>query len=104
VTPADRARLQFIAAVCNGMACSTLRAALDFIEARSLDDLKSDHDFLDGLIALEQHEEARLTQEFAEYRQIVDARQSPGDGGFDRSWTFWAGKKGDREAAGIGAA
>jgi radical SAM superfamily enzyme YgiQ (UPF0313 family) len=104
VTPADRARLQFIAAVCNGVACSTLRAALDFVEARSLDDLKRDRDFLDGLTTLEQHEEARLTREFAEYRQTIDGRRSPTGGGFDRSWTFWAGKKGDREAAGIGAA
>lgn len=100
----DRARLQFIAAVCNGLACSTLRAALDFIEARSVDELKRERDFLDGLTALEHHEERRLTQEFAEYRQVIDAHRSPVEGGFDKSWTFWADKKGDREAAGIGAA
>jgi hypothetical protein len=104
VTPVDRARLQFIAAVCNGMACSTLRAAVDFIEARSLEQLEQESDFLHGLTALEQEEERRLTQEFAEYRQMIDARLSKVDGGFDKSWTFWAGRGGDREAAGIGAA
>jgi radical SAM superfamily enzyme YgiQ (UPF0313 family) len=104
VTPADRLRLQCIAAVCNGVACSTLRAALAFIEERTLNELEHDRDFLEGLTALEQHEEAQLTREFAEYRQTIDARRSSIDGGFNRSWTFWAGRKGDREAAGIGAA
>jgi radical SAM superfamily enzyme YgiQ (UPF0313 family) len=104
VTDADRARIQFIAAVCNGVACSTLRAAIDYIEERSLTDLQRDGEFLSGLTYLEQQEEQRLTQEHRDYRQTVDARRAQVDGGFDKSWTFWSGAGGDREAAGIGAA
>jgi radical SAM superfamily enzyme YgiQ (UPF0313 family) len=104
VMDADRARIQFIAAVCNGVACSTLRAAIDYIEERSLTDLQRDGEFLSGLTYLEQQEEQRLTQEHRDYRQTVDARRAQVDGGFDKSWTFWSGAGGDREAAGIGAA
>jgi radical SAM superfamily enzyme YgiQ (UPF0313 family) len=103
-TDTDRARLQFIASVCNGIACSTLRAALDYIERRSLEELQQDDEFLSGLTYLEQQEEARLTEEHTAYRQTIDDRRARVDGGFNKSWTFWAGTGGDREAAGIGAA
>ncbi|MFN0180533.1 MAG: B12-binding domain-containing radical SAM protein [Gemmatimonadales bacterium] len=101
VSAAERAHLQFIAAICNRVACGTLRAALAHVEATPLAELETDREFLDGLLTLEQHEEARLTAEYREYRRRIDARRVGVDGGFDKSWTHWAG---DREAAGIGAA
>lgn len=102
VTTAERLQLQFIAAVCNRLACSTLRAALDYIEATPLGDLERDWEYLDGLRTLEQREEARLIGEYVEYRRRIDAKRSGRvEGGFDKSWTHWTG---DREAAGIGAA
>jgi anaerobic magnesium-protoporphyrin IX monomethyl ester cyclase len=102
VTSDERAHIQFIAAVCNRLACSTLRAALDHIEKTPLAELERDPEYLDGLRALEAREEARLTAEYVAYRRQLDARRyGTVDGGFDKSWTHWAG---DREAAGIGAA
>ena len=100
---ADRSAIQFIAAVCNRVACNTLRAALDHIERTPLRELERDPEFLNGLMALEHQEEARLTQEYMAYRKRLDARRKGRavDGGFDHSWTLW---QGDREAAGIGAA
>ena len=101
-TAADRASIQCIAAMCNRLACQTLQAAIDYVEAEPLDGLIADREFLDGLSALEQREEQRLTQEYMAYRRTIESRRSHGvDGGFDHSWTLW---KGDREAAGIGAA
>jgi radical SAM superfamily enzyme YgiQ (UPF0313 family) len=82
-TDTDRARLQFIASVCNGIACSTLRAALDYIERRSLEELQQDDEFLSGLTYLEQQEEARLTEEHTAYRQTIDDRRARVDGGFN---------------------
>ena len=75
-TAADRATIQFIAAVCNRVACNTLRAAIDYFEATPLDVLQRNPEFLSGLMALEQREEARLTQEFMTYREAMDARLS----------------------------
>lgn len=101
-TDADRATLQYIAAVCNGVACSTLRAAIDHVERTPLEELQSDREYLTGLMAVEQQEEAQLTREYMQYRQSIEARRGAlPDGGFDQSWTHW---QGDREAAGVGAA
>jgi anaerobic magnesium-protoporphyrin IX monomethyl ester cyclase len=102
VTDAERSQIQFIAAVCNRLACNMLRAALDHIEATPLAQLERDREYLEGLRSLEQREEARLTAEYIGYRRRIDAKRHGSiDGGFDKSWTHWAG---DREAAGIGAA
>jgi radical SAM superfamily enzyme YgiQ (UPF0313 family) len=100
---ADRSTIQFIAAVCNRLACSTLRAAIDHIERTPLEELERDPEFLNGLMAIEHQEEARLTREYMAYRKAIDARRSgePLDGGFDKSWTVW---QADPETAGIGAA
>jgi radical SAM superfamily enzyme YgiQ (UPF0313 family) len=100
---AERSTIQFIAAVCNRVACNTLRAAIDHIERTPLGELERDREFLNGLMAIEHQEEARLTREYWTYRKAMDARPCGNaiDGGFDRSWTLW---QGDREAAGIGAA
>ena len=101
-TDQDRAALQLIASICNRTACSTLRAALDHVERTPLVDLEEDREFLTGLIAIEQQEEARLTREYQQYRQSIDARLRPApDGGFDRSWTHWHAAD---ELVGAGAA
>lgn len=101
-TATDRATIQCIAAVCNRVACNTLRAALDHVESSSLEQLQAEPEFLHGLVTLEQMEEHRLTEEYHAYRRRIDAaRAGAVDGGFDKSWTAWDG---DREAAGIGAA
>lgn len=98
----DRLMLQCIASVCNRVACNTLRAAVDFIESHSLDQLRSEPGFLNGLLTLEQSEERALTQEYTAYRTRIDGRREAAvDGGFDKSWTLW---EGDREAAGVGVA
>lgn len=103
-TDGDRAWLQFITAVCNRVACSTLRAALDHVEATPLAELERDREFLTGLVAHEQQQEQQLVAEYTAWRGALDARRAAGvDGGFDKAWTHWPGAQGDREAAGIGA-
>lgn len=98
----DRAQLQFIASVCNRVACSTLRAAVDHIEHTPLTELEHDREYLGALLALEQQHERQLTQEYIEYRRSIDTRRAAHvDGGFDQSWTHWDK---DRETSGIGAA
>lgn len=103
VTVSDRATIQLIAAVCNRMACSMLRAALDHVERTPLDQLQRDRDFLDGLTAIEQREEAQLTFDHQQYRRAIEERRAVAgtEPGFDKSWTFWSG--GQREAASVGA-
>ena len=102
VTAEERAQLQCIASVCNQQACLTLRAALNHVERTPLDELRQDGEYLEGLRALEQREEARLTAEYMACRRRIDARGAgTAEGGFDKGWTHWAG---EREAAGIGAA
>jgi radical SAM superfamily enzyme YgiQ (UPF0313 family) len=101
-TARERSLIQCIAAVCNRVACQTLRAAINHIESESIERLQAEREFLHGLQAVEQTEEQRLTQEYDAYRRRIDARRAGAvEGGFDKSWTFW---NGDREAAGIGAA
>jgi hypothetical protein len=102
VTSAERAEIQCIAAMCNGLACNTLRAAIEHVAARSIEELTENREFLAGLAALEQREEARLHREYENYQLRLDARRSAKvEGGFNRTWTHW---QGDREASGIGAA
>lgn len=102
VTESQRAYLHYLTAVCNRIACYTLRCAIDHIE--SMDDLAADPTYLDGLVTHEKIEESRLINQLAQYYDWVHPDQSaiPGPvGGFDKSWTF---NEGDRETAGIGAA
>lgn len=101
VNDAERAQLQFIASVCNRVACNTLRAAIDHIEQTPLAVLEEDREFLTGLIALERSQERELTEQYHALHRTIDARRSSSvEGGFDKSWTFWDR---DRETAGIGA-
>lgn len=104
VTEVQRSYLHYLTAVCNRIACYTLRCAVDHIEATPLSTLEKDTEYLDGLTAHEKREEARLVNEVAQYYEWVhqDHTPIPGPvGGFEKSWTFY---EGDREAAGVGAA
>jgi len=105
VTPGQRAHIHYLTAVCNRVACYTLRAAVDHIEATPLAQLERDPEYLDGLTQHEKQQEARLLDDVFQYYEWVhqDHRPMPGPvpGGFEKSWTF---NTGDREAAGVGAA
>ena len=96
--------LHHLTSICNRVACYTLRCAVDHIEATPLSQLEQDSGYLERLTEHEKNEEAQLTAEVAQYYEWVheDCSPIPGPvGGFDNSWTFYAG---DREAAGVGAA
>ena len=104
VNDAQRAYVHHLTAVCNRVACYTLRSAIDYIEATSLSELKKDRHYLDGLAVHEKEQEMRLNNEVAQYYEWVhqDFSQVPGPvGSFENSWTF---HNNDREAAGVGAA
>jgi anaerobic magnesium-protoporphyrin IX monomethyl ester cyclase len=104
VSEGQKAYLHHLTAVCNRVACYTLRCAVDYIEANSLSLLERDRGYLEGLTEHEKREEARLTNELAQYYEWVHQDHSPIPGpvgGFEKSWTFY---EGDREAAGVGAA
>ena len=104
VSEAQRMYLHHLTAVCNRVACYTLRCAADHIEATSLASLARDSGYLDRLTEHEKREEGRLLSQVAQYYEWVhdDHGPIPGPvGGFEKSWTFY---EGDREAAGVGAA
>ncbi len=105
VSPAQQAYIHHLTAVCNRIACYTLRSALDHVQATPLAKLQESPGYLDGLTAHEQQQEERLTSEISQYYEWVhqDFSPIPGPvgGGFDKTWTF---NSGDREAAGIEAA
>jgi radical SAM superfamily enzyme YgiQ (UPF0313 family) len=104
VSEGQRAYLHHLTAVCNRVACYTLRCAVNHLEATPLSALERDKGYLEGLTAHEKREEARLTNEVAQYYEWVHQDHSPLPGpvgGFEKSWTFY---EGDREAAGVGAA
>jgi hypothetical protein len=87
--PEVRRQIRYLAAVCNGIACYTLRQAVDHIEATSLEDLMRDTAYLDLLTEHELREEARLERELLQiYRTIRDPEADfRTSGGFDRTWT-----------------
>ncbi len=104
VSEGQRAYLHHLTPVCNRVACYTLRCAVDHIETTPPDRLEREKGYLEGLTAHEKREEARLTNEVAQYYEWVHQDHSPIPGpvgGFEKSWTFY---EGDREAAGVGAA
>jgi anaerobic magnesium-protoporphyrin IX monomethyl ester cyclase len=104
VSEAQKAYLRYLTAVCNRVACYTLRCAANHIEATPLSRLEQEPGYLEGLTAHEKREESRLIAEVAQYYTWVHQDHSPIPGpvgGFDKSWTFY---EGDREAAGVGAA
>jgi radical SAM superfamily enzyme YgiQ (UPF0313 family) len=104
VSDAQKAYLHHLTAICNRIACYTLRCAADHIEATPLSRLEQDPGYLERLTEHEKVEEARLIAEVAQYYEWVHQDHSPIPGpvgGFEKSWTFY---EGDREAAGVGAA
>jgi len=104
VSESQQAYLHYLTAVCNRVACYTLRCAVDHIEATPLSTLERASGYLERLTLHEKSEEARLTNEVERYYEWIHQDRSPIPGpvgGFDRSWTF---HEGDREAAGVGAA
>jgi hypothetical protein len=110
VTAAQRLYIEHLTAVCNRVACYTLRSAIDHIDGTPLHELERGSSYLEGLSEFEQREEERLTRQAIQYYNWVhqDGGLLPGPvpirplaGGFENSWTFATG---DREASGIGAA
>lgn len=105
VTPGQRDYLHHLTAVCNRVACYTLRAAVDHLESTPLERLEKDSAYLDGLTENELLQEARLEAEAAQYYEMVhrDHGQLPGPvtGGFDKTWTF---RESELEATGTGGA
>lgn len=104
VSESQKAYLHHLTAVCNRVACYTLRCAADHLEATPLAKLERDSGYLDRLTEHEKKEEAKLVAEVAQYYEWIHQDHSPIPGpvgGFDNSWTFYAG---DREAAGVGTA
>ena len=101
-TPLERAAVQGLAAVCNRQACRTLTSALDYVEARPIEELTRDREFLHGLTAIELEQEQWLSSELSAYRCRVDDRNdAPIEAGLDRSWTLATQ---DLQAAGISTA
>ena len=104
VSDAQKNYLQYLTAVCNRLACYTLRCALDHIEETPLATLEKDLGYLNRLTEHEKREEAKLVGEVSSYYDWVHQDHSPIPGpvgGFEKTWTFYDG---DREAAGVGAA
>jgi anaerobic magnesium-protoporphyrin IX monomethyl ester cyclase len=104
VSDAQKNYLQYLTAVCNRLACYTLRCALDHIEETPLATLEKDLGYLNRLTDHEKREEAKLVAEVSSYYEWVHQDHSPIPGpvgGFEKTWTFY---EGDREAAGVGAA
>src|SRR5262245_8963458 len=104
VSEAQKAYLHYLTAVCNRVACYTLRCAANHIEATPLSRLEQDPGYLEGLTAHEKREESRLIAEVVQYYAWVHQDHSPipgPGGGFDKSWTV---HEGDREGTGRGAA
>ena len=102
VSDGQKVYLHHLTAVCNRVACYTLRCAVNHIEATPLGTLEKDRGYLEGLTAHEKREETRLTNEVAQYYEWVHQDHSPIPGpvgGFEKSWTFY---EGDREAARVG--
>jgi anaerobic magnesium-protoporphyrin IX monomethyl ester cyclase len=90
-TDAELAYGRHLTAVCNRVAFYTLRAALDHVEAHSLEELHDDPSYLVGLADHEARQEARLTGEvlgfYRSFREDVEI-EAPTVGGFQRSWTL----------------
>jgi hypothetical protein len=101
VSESQRNYLHYLTAICNRIACYTLRSAINYMEETPLSDLQRDSSYLDGLTAHEKREESRLVNEVIKYYEWIHQDHSPIPGpvgGFDKTWTFY---EGDREAAGI---
>lgn len=90
-TAAQKTRLRYLAAVCNGLAAYTLRRAIAIIEATPAADLSPDMPALRLLVESELKEELAIERELLTIYQASRLAQHTGlAGGFDRSWTYAA--------------
>ncbi|MFN2504686.1 MAG: radical SAM protein [Acidimicrobiales bacterium] len=90
-TAAEKAYGRHLTAVCNRVACYTLREALDHVESNSLAALQADPSYLNGLIEHEAQEEQRLTEETMAFYNAFRRGVGPPSGlpgGFQRTWTL----------------
>lgn len=94
---ASRSHLHHLTAVCNGIACYSLRAALDYIETTSLTLLERNRSFLQQLTQFEKVEEQRLLRQVIDlYWPILEKKRrgvsTPQErvllGSFDNTWTL----------------
>ena len=92
-----QARLHHLTAVCNGIACYTLNAAVDYFESTPIETIERDKSFLERLSAYERAEETKLLNEVADLyeemrRDEATARTQPVNyellGGFEKSWIW----------------
>jgi len=95
-----RAYLHHLTAVCNGIACYTLRTAVNFFDSRGVQEIERDKQFLKGLTLIEKEQEQKLLAEVAQLYGHV--HQNPEErelscvrpvnyellGGFENSWTL----------------
>ena len=95
-----RAYLHHLTAVCNGIACYTLRTAVDFFESRTPEQIERDRSFLKRLTLIEKEQEHKLLADVAglyghvhqetQERELSCTRPVNYDllGGFENSWTL----------------
>jgi anaerobic magnesium-protoporphyrin IX monomethyl ester cyclase len=95
-----RAYLHHLTAVCNGIACYTLKTAVDYFESRTVDEIERDKSFLKGLTYIEKEQEQKLLAEIAQLYGNVHREHQEDElsctrpagyellGGFENSWTL----------------
>jgi anaerobic magnesium-protoporphyrin IX monomethyl ester cyclase len=93
----ERRYLQHITALCNSVACFTLRTALSYLQETPLAEVQRDRSFLQVLTHYEREEERRIFEKIVDLNWRVRRKQhSDSDaslpyqplGGFDKSWTI----------------
>lgn len=98
---ASRAYLHHLTAVANGVACYSLRAALDYIEDTPLGSLERDRSFLQRLTQFEKAEEEKLMRQVIQlYWPILEKKRRSVStvaepalmGSFENTWTLAAMK------------
>jgi len=95
-----RSYLHHLTAVCNGIACYTLKSAVDYFESRTEAEIERDRSFLKRLTCVEKEQEQKLLAEVAQLYgrahqeqedRSVSCTRPPGYelmGGFENSWTL----------------
>lgn len=93
----DRTWARHLTAVANGMATNTLRAAIEHIHSRSLEELQTEPETLDELTRRELADEAALTDQVVDFYWAVQRRGRGAEpvamsvGGFENDWTHASG-------------
>jgi hypothetical protein len=95
-----RAYLHHLTAVCNGIACYTLKTAADYFESRTVNEIEREKSFLKGLTYIEKEQEQKLLAEIAQLYGNVHREPQEDEvsctkpagydllGGFENSWTL----------------